>query len=147
MVIDNSANCIIWRDKEDFEHDSYREFSPEEAQGISTARGKGFPKGMGTLCVGWYNDNDRYHHFALAGALHIPFSPVNILGICAFSRIIEDYAERGSRIYSSGQESIFSLNHGKFQRSFPHSDAGLPELTVNDGYFKFHWFCNFVERI
>ena len=147
MVIDNSANCIIWRDKEDFEPDSYREFSPEEAQGIATACGEGFPKGMGTLRVDWYDDNDRYHHFALAGALHIPSSPVNILGICAFSRIIEDYEERGTRIDSSGQESIFSWNHGKFRRSFPHSDAGLPELPVNDGYSKFHRFCHFVETI
>ena len=147
MVIDNSANYIIWRDKEDFEPDSYQEFSPEEVQGISTACAEGFPKGIGTLRVGWYNDNDKYHHFTLAGALHIPSSLVNILGISAFSRIIGDYEDRGTRIGSSGQESIFSWHCGKFRRSFPHLDAGLPELPVDNGYSKFHLFCNFVEKI
>ena len=147
MVIDSSANCIIWRDEEDFEPDSYREFSPEEAQGISTVCGEGFPKGMGTLHVGWYDDNDKYHHVALAGALYKPSSPVNILGVYAFSWIIEDYEERDTRIDSSGQKSISSWNHGKFKRPFLHSDTRLPELPVNDGYSKFHRFCIFIERV
>ena len=147
MVIDNSANCIIWKDKADFDPDTYREFSSEEAQSITTACGEGFSRGIGTFQVGWYDDNNQYHHFSLAGALHIPSSPVNILRICVFSRIIEDYEERGTRIDSSGQESIFSWNHGKFIRSFPHSVSGLPELPVNDEYSKFHRFCNFIERI
>ena len=102
MVIDNSANCIIWKDKVDFDPDTYREFSAEEAQSITTACGEGFSRGIETPQVGWYDNNNQYHHFSLAGTLHIPSSPVNILGICVFSRIIEDYEDRGTRIDSSG---------------------------------------------
>ena len=70
-----------------------------------------------------------------------------MLGISAFSKSIGDYDTKGTRINSSGQESIFSWNNNAFQRSFSHSEANMPELPVNDGYTKFYKFCNFIEHI
>ena len=103
--------------------------------------------GIGDLNIGWYDDNGKYHSFVLKDVFHIPSSPVNVLGLSAFSKSIGAYDTKGTRIDSSGQESIFSWDNKTYHRSISHSDANMPELSVNDGYAKFHRFCNFVESI
>ena len=72
---------------------------------------------------------------------------MNILGISAFSKIIGDYESKGTRINSSGQDSVLTWDHGRYQITFQHSDANMPALPVNDGFSKFHTFCNFVDKI
>ena len=147
IVVDNSANCIIWRHKRNFVQSTYTKLDPSLRPNISTASGPGSPVAIGDLNLGWYDDSGQYHNFVLKNAFHIPKSPVNVLGLSAFSKSIGDYNSGGTRINSSGTESIFSWNNNKCQRSFSHSEADMPELPVNDGYSKFHKFCNFIEHI
>ena len=87
------------------------------------------------------------NQFTLKEVFHIPDSPVNILGISTFSKIIGDYESKGTRIILSGQDSVLTWDHGKYQRTFQHSDANMPALPVNNGFSKFSKFCNFVDRI
>jgi len=77
----------------------------------------------------------------------VPDSPVNILGLSCFSKIMGDYKSKGTRINSSGQDSIFTWDHGKYKRTFVHSDSNMPALPINNGFSTFNKFCNFVESI
>ena len=147
IIVDNSANCVIWRHKRNFVPSTYKKLDPSMTPDISTASGPGYPIAIGNLNIGWYADSGLYHNFVRKDSFHIPSSPVNVLGLSAFSKSIGDYNTSGTRINSSGQESIFSWDNNKFQRSFSHSEANMPELPVNDGYTKFHKFCNFIEHI
>jgi len=114
---------------------------------VSSAVGNGTPVGVGDLNIGWRDDFGKYHGFVIPKVLHIPTSPVNILGVSAFLQAIGDYQQKGTRINSSGQDSIFSWDNGKFQKTFKHSKANMPEMIVNDGYSSFHKFCNFLDSI
>ena len=78
---------------------------------------------------------------------YIPDSPGNILGISAFSKCIGDYESRGTRINLLWQDLVFSWNNGQYTRPFSHCNSNMPILSVNDGYTKFHRFCNFIDRI
>ena len=147
IIVDNSANCIIWRQKKNFDSKSYVLLSPKEACGVSSAVGEGKPVGIGTLNIGWNDDSGKFHKFAIPRVFHIPDSPVNILGVSAFSKAIGDFDSKGTRINSSGQDSVFSWDNQKFQRTFTHSDSNMPEMTVNDGYAAFYRFCNFLENM
>ena len=119
----------------------------EISPNIDTAAGQGTAIGVGDINISWHDDLGKLHHFVLKDVFHIPDSPVNILGISAFSKIIGDYESKGTRINSSGQDSIFTWNNGRFQRTFEHLDVNMPALPVNTGFLKFHKFCNFVESI
>ena len=147
IIVDNSANCVIWRHKHNFIPESYVKVDPKKTCGVSSAVGSGSPVGIGDLRIGWNDDDGKHHKFVLHQVFHIPDSPVNILGLSSFSKAIGDYQEKGTRINSSGQESIFSWDNGKFKKSFTHSESDMPEMTVNDGYAAFHRFCNFLDRI
>ena len=147
IIVDNSANCIVWRHKRNFDSETYVKLDKKTTCGVSSAVGKGSPIGDGDLHIGWSDDTGKYHKFRIPQVLHIPDSPVNILGLSAFSKAIGDYQQKGSRINSSGQDSIFSWDNGKYQKTFSHSDADMPEMTVNDGYARFHRFCNFLDSI
>ena len=73
-----------------------------DSAGIASAVGSGQPAGIGKLRIGWTDDNGKYHQYILDHVYHIPDSPVNILGISAFSKLIGDYETQGTRINSSG---------------------------------------------
>jgi len=145
IIVDNSANCIIWNAKENFIPETYVKFSSNVESGIATAVGSGSPIGMGHLRIGWKDDNSKYHEYVIKGAYHVPSSPVNILGLSAFSKSLGDYHQKGTRINSSGQDSVFMWDNMKFTKTFQHSEAHMPEMVVNDGYSKFHRLCNFVD--
>jgi len=147
IIVDNSANCVIWRHKRNFDPKTYIKIYPKKFCGVSSAVRNGTPVGVGDLNIGWRDDFGKYHGFVIPKVLHIPTSPVNILGVSAFSQAIGDYEQKGTRINSSGQDSIFSWNNGKFQKTFRHSEANMPEMLVNDGYSSFHKFCNFIDNI
>ena len=146
-IMDNSANCIIWRSKSAFIRSTYVELDPSKFYGITTAIGTGNPVGVGDIKVGWYDDNNIYHNFILKDAFHIPNSAVNVIGISELSKNVGDFKEKGTRIDSSGSDSILRWNNKKFVRSFIHPDSCLPEMPVNDGFSKFHNLCNFVDKI
>ena len=147
IIVDNSANCIIWRHKKNFSPDSYTKLKPGTTCGVSSAVGKGSPVGVGDLNIGWKDDDGKYHKFLIPQVFHIPDSPVNILGVGAFSKAIGDYNIKGTRINSSGQDSIFSWDEGKYSKTFRHSESDMPEMPVNDGFAAFHRFCNFIDAI
>ena len=69
--------------------------------------GKGSPVGVGDLNIGWRDDFGKYHGFMIPKVFHIPTSPVDILGVSAFSQAIGNYHKKGTGINSSGQDSIF----------------------------------------
>ena len=147
VIVDNSANCIVWKARESFVEGTYRTLTDTSIPMIDTAAGAGAPVGIGEVPIGWYDDSGQYHKFILTEVFHVPDSPVNIMGISAFSKIIGDYENKGTRINSSGIDLVFTWDNEKYKRTFTNSDASLPELVVNDGFSKYHWFCNFVERI
>ena len=146
IIVDNAANCIIWRHKKNFDKENYVRLGTTNAVGVASAVGSGVPIGVGNLNIGWRDDAGQYHKFLLKNVLHIPDSPVNILGLSAFSKAIGDYDTKGTRINSSGSESIFTWENEKYSKSFTHSEANMPEMIVNDGYSSFHRFCNFIDR-
>ena len=146
-IMDNSANCVIWKKKSAFIQSSYIEVDPNKFYGITTAIGTGNPVGIGDIKVGWYNDVGKYHNFILKNVFHIPDSAVNVIGISDLSKNIGDFDSRGTRIDSSGQDSILTWNNKQFVQSFAHSDSCLPEMTVNDGYSNFYRFCNFADKV
>ena len=147
IIVDNSANCIVWRHKQNFDPDTYVKLDKKTRCGVSSAVDKGSPIGVGDLHIGWSDDTGKYHKFRIPQVLHIPDSPVNILGLNAFSKAIGDFNQKGTRINSSGNDSIFSWDNEKYQKNFYHPEADMPEMTVNDGYSKFHRFCNFIDSI
>ena len=147
IIVDNSANCIRWRYKHNFIQNSYVEVDPKTTYGVASAVGSRSPVGIGDLHIGWNDDDGKYHEFMLPQVFHLPDSPVNILGLSSFSKAIGDYQQKGNRINSSEQESIFSWDHGKFTKSFTNSESNMPEMTENDGYAAFHQFCNFLDKI
>jgi len=147
VMIDNAANCIVWKSRNAFLDTTYTSLERFQTPMIDTAAGAGNPTGIGQVPISWFDDNGIQHKFILNDVYHIPDSPVNILGISAFSKILGDYEAKGTRINSSSLDSIFTWDHGKFQRTFANSNANMPELEVNGGYSKFHRFCNFVDKI
>ena len=56
IVVDNSANCIIWRHKHNFIPSTYRTLDPSKSPDICTASGQGSPMAIGDLNIGWYDD-------------------------------------------------------------------------------------------
>jgi len=147
IIVDNSANCIIWNAKENFIKESYIKFGSNIDSGIATAVGSGSPVGMGTLRIGWDDDDGKFHKYEIKGVYHVPTSPVNILGLSVFSKSIGDYDQKGTRINSSGQDSVFIWDHLKYTKTFQHSEAHMPEMVVNNGYSKFHRICNYLDFI
>ena len=127
--------------------ESYRELDTSSFPSFDTALCAGNEVGIGDLVISWKDDDGKQHQFTLQNLHHIPDSAVNILGVRAFSKYIGDYETRGTRINSSGQDSIFTGNNGKSNHTFSHSNANMPALSVNNGYYKFHTFYNFDERV
>ena len=146
MVIDNLANCIIWKNKTAFNPSTYVRLDSKKAvAAVNTATGEGLPVGIGDVTVGWYDDDGTYHNYVLKGVFHVPDAPVNILGISSFSKIIGDYQNKGTQKNSSGQDSIFTWDNGRFTRTFVHSVSNMPAMLINDGFSKFFKFCNFID--
>ena len=147
IIVDDSANCIVWKDKKSFVQETYKELDMVTSPSFDTSAGPGNAVGIGDLIISRKDDHGKHHQFTLQNVYHIPDSPVNILGLSAFSEYIGDYETRGTRINSSGQDSIFTWNNERYKFTFSHSNANMPALPVNDGYYKFHKFCNFVETM
>ena len=57
IIVNNSANCIIWKHKQNFIQNSYVEIEPKTTYGVTSAVGSRSPVGIGDLRIGW-NDND-----------------------------------------------------------------------------------------
>ena len=95
---------------------TYTKLDPSSSPNISTVPGSGSPVAIRDLNIGWYDNNGQYYSFVLKNVFHIPKSPVNVLGLCAFSKSIGDYNNGGTRINSSGTESILSCNNKEFWR-------------------------------
>ena len=146
-IMDNSANCFIWRHYRDFIPGTYVKLDDDPSNNIKTAMGDGKPVGVGNINIGWSDNDGKYHSFTLLGVNHVPDSPVNVIGIPALSRILGDYNEEGTTITSSGLSSTLSWDRHQFKRKFYHSDASIPEMPVNDGYSNYYKFCNFTDRI
>ena len=109
--------------------------------------GEGKALGIGTVRISWYDNNNNLHIFDLSGTLHIPSSPVNIIGIPALSKIIGDFDRKGTRIDSSGLDSVLTWNDRRFVKSFQHPASSLPEMALNDGFSAFHSCYNIVDRL
>ena len=102
IILDNLANCIIWNDKKSFVPETYRLLNLEDTPTFDTVVGPSNAVGIGDLSISWKADNSKNHHFVVNNVYHIPDSPVNILGLSAFSKCIGDHESKGTRINSSG---------------------------------------------
>ena len=65
VVVDNAANCIVWKDKNSFIKESYKELNDSSIPMIDTAAGAGAPLGIEEVPIGWYDDNSQYHKYIL----------------------------------------------------------------------------------
>jgi len=52
IVVDNLANCIIWKNKNSFIQKSYIKLNAEDLPSISTASGSGIPTDIGEVPIG-----------------------------------------------------------------------------------------------
>ena len=147
VIVDNSANCIVWKNKDSFVQGTYRKLADNSIPLIDAVAEAGTPVGVGEVPIEWSDDSGTYHQFILTEVFYVPDSPVNIMGISAFSKIIGDFETKGTRINSSGIHFVFTWDNEKYTRTFVNSDASLPELVVNDGFSRYHRFCNFVEKV
>ena len=132
IIVDNSANCLVWKDRSNFIPETYVTLSKSTSLTFDTAAGTGNAVGVGDLAISWKDDNEKTHNFVLKNAFHILDSPVNILGISAFSKCIGDHATKGTRINSSGQDLIFTWDNGKYQWTFSHCNANMPTLPMRE---------------
>ena len=108
VVVDNAANCIIWRHKKHFVPSTHTLLNPATTLGVNTAAGKGIPIAVGNVNLSWQDDNAKTHSYLLPGVLHLPDSPANVWGISAFSRILGDLSRKGTQVNSSGTDTIFT---------------------------------------
>ena len=97
IIADNSANSIVWKDKCNFIPETYVTLSKSTSLTFDAAAGTGNAVGVGDLAISWKDDKEKTHNFVLKNVFHIPDSPLNILGISAFSKCIGDYATKGTR--------------------------------------------------
>ena len=123
MVLDNSATGYICNDRSAFVE--YISVPEEHAPGVVTVNGKTMALGIGSVAVAWDDDDGAEHTTTLHGVLHIPDSPVNLLGISQFSR---DNPTLHVSIQTYGYHSVFRW--GDHERFLPHPASNLPELPV-----------------
>ena len=71
----------------------------------------------------------------LKKVFHIPYSLVNILGVSVFLKAIGDFDMKGTRINSSGQDSVFSWDNEKYSKTYTHSELHMSEMTMD-------WICS-----
>ena len=77
----------------------YRQTDPNSNFGVTTAAGKGIPLGIGYVNIGWYDDDDhKFHAFVLPNMFHILESPVSVLGITFFLKVLGYYQSGGTTI-------------------------------------------------
>ena len=145
-ILDNSANCFIWRHCKDFDP-TYVTLNYEDFSNIKTAMGERRPIGVRDVNVGWHDDSGNYHTFLLRGMNHVLHSPVNVIVIPELSCLIGDFDVEGTTITSSGLSSILTWDHGKHTRKFYYGEACIPKIAVNDGYSNFYQFCYFIDDI
>ena len=73
VIVDNSASCIIWRNRKDFI--DYTPINPEDIPvGIETVNRNGMPTGIGTLPISWRDDNGKLHYFEIKDVFDMPDS-------------------------------------------------------------------------
>ena len=78
IIVDNSANCVIWKHKKNFVPETYVALDKNNMIGVASAVGSGVPIAIGDLNIGRRDDNGQYHKFVIQKVFHIPDSPVNI---------------------------------------------------------------------
>ena len=93
--VDNSANCIVWKNKKSYIAETYKLVNMESLPSINTAAGQGTAVGIRDINISWDDDFGKLHQFVLKDVFHIPDSPVNILGISVFSKLLGDYEKKG----------------------------------------------------
>ena len=59
IIMDNSVNCIVWKNRKDFLDSTYQEIPLDNGTIVNTVHDKGIPIGSGTIQIGWYNDYGR----------------------------------------------------------------------------------------
>ena len=132
VIMDNSANCHIFRDKALFK-DGIKSF-PVSIQHLKvrTANGSTAPAGIGTVEITICDDEGKNHKLKLENALYFPESPVNVLGVTSLAAQLDD--DDGTYIKTFRKNSIFVCDNESWQRNFEHPPSGLPELSVNEGF-------------
>ena len=97
-IVDNSANCIVWKHCKDFIDATHIKIPPDLGIAVNTVHGKGMPVVIGTIQVGWHDDYGKYHNFEFPDGYHMPNSCINALGVAKFSQILGDYQRKGTQI-------------------------------------------------
>ena len=93
IVLDNSANCHICKDKSMF----VTEIKPLAATSnlqVQTAGGNYAPQGIGSVRWKWRDDDGKLHNELIEEGLYFPESPVNILGITKWAKQRQEFTSR-----------------------------------------------------
>lgn len=123
VVLDNSATGYICNERSAFIE--YFPVPSDNAPEVVTVNGSTMASGIGTIEISWDDDDGVVHTYKIHGVLHIPDSPVNLLGIGQFAR---DNPDLHVSIQTFDYHSIFRW--GSYQRSLPHPSSNLPELPI-----------------
>jgi len=134
FIMDNSANCHICHERSLFIGEIKPLPNNNHHLHVRTASGSTAPKGYGTVQIHIRDDNGHKHRISLHDTFYFPDSPVNILGVTAYAKQLDD--DEGTYILTKAKHSVFVWDHSKHCRTFHHPPHSLPELTVNEGFLQ-----------
>ena len=139
IICDNSANIHICNDRNMFESMATANVNKV----VATIGGQvNFPKGIGTVKWSWRDELGDVHTHRIEQVHYFPSSPVNILGITAFGRQLND--EETTGIDTRWKRSRFYWSGGH-ERWIHHPSNQLPEMPmVMDA--SNNAFCSYIEQ-
>ena len=63
IIVDNSANCLVWKDRSNFIPETYVTLSKSTSLTFDTAAGTGNAVGVGDLAIFWENTRFTCEYF------------------------------------------------------------------------------------
>ena len=139
IICDNSANIHICNDRNMFA--SMTAASVNKV--VATIGGQvNFPAGIGTVKWSWRDELGEVHTYLIKNVHYFPSSPVNILGITAFGRQLNDDETTG--IDTKWKRSRFYWEGGH-ERWINHPSSQLPEMPLVMDPLN-NAFCSYIAR-
>lgn len=139
IICDNSANIHICNDRNMFSSMT----AATASKVVATIGGKvNIPAGIGTVTWSWKDDLGVVHSYKIDNVHYFPASPVNILGVTAFARQLNDEVSTG--IDTKWKQSKFYWRGGH-SRTIHHPQSQLPELPLICDASN-NEFCQYIER-
>ena len=146
FIMDNSATGAICNERSMF----VGSLEPHKLKLVTAQGTKSHKKHVGTLHVVFTDDDGKEHTYDIPGVVYDPESPHNLLGIPFLAKFFaheNEPIDKGTRINSGAEDSVFTWDHGNYTRHFEHPASELPEMRVNEGTTYFSAFCTRLKSM